>query len=502
MVLSRGAPLAVAVLAVLAIALSVWRLEGTRAGLTAVALALPGGPPATVWTDAGTAPAPVVVVVHGFAGSRQLMESQVLTLARAGYVVVAFDFMGHGRNPRPMRGDVTRIDGTTRLMVAEVQAVADAAMNHPRADGRLALVGHSMASDIVIRAALDDPRVGAVVAISMFSQAVTPAAPRNLLALSGEWEAGLRAEGLRALRLADPAAQEGQTTGDPAAGTARRAAVAPGVEHVGVLYSATALAETRDWLDAAFGRAGGSWVAVRGPWVLILLAGVLALAWPLSRALPAGPPPATPRLPARLFWGGLAAAVLAVPLLATQVRLPLLPVLVADYLALHLALWGLLLLAVLARGGQLRGQFPPRVWPMAAAVAAFAILGFGGALDRYVANFTPHAGRAWIIAVLALSTLPVMLADAVLTRGGHEGAGRVLGLRGALLLSLAVAVALDFDRLMFLAVILPVILLYFLVFGTLSGWVGRRCGRPAVAGLGSGLILAWTLGVTFPLLAG
>ena len=466
-------------------------------------LPVPGGPPATVWTDAGTAPAPVVVVVHGFAGSRQLMESQAVTLARAGYVVATFDVMGHGRNPAPMRGDVTRIDGTTALMVKEVLAVARAALAHPRADGRLALVGHSMASDIVIRAALAEPRAGAVVAISMFSQAVTAEAPRNLLAVAGEWEPGLRAEGLRALRLADPTAAEGQTLGDPAAGSGRRAAAAPGVEHVGVLYSATALAETRGWLDAAFGRGpGDGWVAVRGSWVLLLLGGVLALAWPLARALPAAPPSAAPPLAPAAFWGGLAVLVLAVPLVATQVRVQVLPALVADYLALHLMLWGGAALAFLAWTGGLRGQFPARVWPMALAVAAFCILGFGGALDRHVANFLPQGDRPGIIAALVPGAVATLLADALLTRGGRAGWGRTLALRLGLVLSLVIASALDFDRLMFLAIILPVILLYFLIFGTLSGWVGRRTGLPAVAGIGSGLMLAWTLGVTFPLVAG
>ena len=45
------------------------------------------------------------------------MQSFALTLAQAGYIVVSFDFMGHGRNPVPMSGDVTSIDGTTTLLM-------------------------------------------------------------------------------------------------------------------------------------------------------------------------------------------------------------------------------------------------------------------------------------------------------------------------------------------------------------------------------------------------
>ena len=152
----------------------------------------------------GTAPAPVAVIAHGFAGSRQLMEGFALTLARAGYIAVSYDLEGHGRNPVPMSGDVTKISGTTQILMDELARVSDAALALPGADGRLALIGHSMASDIVVRQAVRDPRVGATVAVSMFSRAVTPTEPRNLLVIAGAWEGMLAAEAAAALRQSDP----------------------------------------------------------------------------------------------------------------------------------------------------------------------------------------------------------------------------------------------------------------------------------------------------------
>lgn len=488
---------AVAVLAVLSIALSVWRLEAGRAGVEAVALAVPGGPPATLHARPGAGPAPVVVIAHGFAGSRQIMEPFALALAEAGYLAVSFDFAGHGRNPVPMSGDVTAVEGTTRLLMAEGLRVAEAALALAQADGRLAWLGHSMASDIVVRLAIEEPRTGAVVAVSMFSPAVTAAEPANLLVVAGEWEGPLVAEGLRALRLADPDAALGQTVGDPAQGTGRRAVAAPAVEHVGVLWSVTAIREARDWLNAAFGRTEAPPVAPRGGWTALLLVAVVALAWPLAGLLPRGLAPAA--LPARLFWPALLVAALAVPVLIWPVQTRLLPVLVADYLALHLLVMGALALAILGRGGALRGVFTARGALAGLALAAFLIAGFGAALDRYAANFWPHAGRAAIIAALAAGAVAWMLADAVLTQAGRAGWGRVLAVRGALILSLALAVALQFERLFFLIIILPVILLFFLLFGLVAGWAGRRTGAPLAGGLGLGLMLAWALGATFPL---
>ena len=489
----------VAILAVLALVLSIWRMEADRAGLSITALDLPGAPPATLYSRPDAPPGPVVVVAHGFAGSRPLMEPFALSLARAGYRVVSYDLLGHGRNPVPMSGDVTRIDGTTRLLVAEALAVSQAALAVPGSDGRLGWLGHSMASDIVIRAALEAPVTGAVVAVSAFSQAVTADAPRNLLLVVGDWETRLKAEALSMLALAAPGAGPGQTVGEPAAGTGRRAVFAPGEEHVGVLYSATAQAEAVAWFDAAFGRASVPEPSRRGIWIVVMLAALTALAWPLVRALPAGPAPAP--LPRRLvLMATLAPAVLA-PLVLAPLRLDWLPVLVADDLAAHFALMGGLSLAILARAGALHGLFGARAGVVAAGVALFGIVVFGGLTDRYIANFIPHAGRLAVILGLLPGAMAVMLADAVLTGGGRAGWRRVLLVRGALVASILLAVTLDFERLMFLLIILPVIVLFLAVFGTLGGMVGRRTGLPAASGLGLGLVLAWALGVTFPMFA-
>jgi hypothetical protein len=138
---------------------------------------------------------------------------------------------------------------------------------------------------------------------------------------------------------------------------------------------------------------------------------------------------------------------------------------------------------------------------LAVPVAGWAVLVFGGMLETYVASFWPTPERLTIIAAIAAGAVPFMLADAALTEGGRAPLWRVLAVRGLALGSLGLAVALDFERLFFLVIILPVILLYFLLFGTVAGWVGRATWRPAAAGVALGFFLAWALGVTFPLFA-
>jgi hypothetical protein len=92
-----------------------------------------------------------------------------------------------------------------------------------------------------------------------------------------------------------------------------------------------------------------------------------------------------------------------------------------------------------------------------------------------------------------------MLADATLLEAGRARLWRRWAARILFLVSLGIAVALDFERLFFLLIILPVILLFYLTFGLMGGWVGRRTGSVAAMGLGLGLVLGWALGVTFPL---
>ncbi len=486
--------LLVAVAALIGAGMAVFQLEANRSGLSITELSV-GATPARLYRLKDAEPAPVVIIAHGFAGSRQLMEAYALTLARAGYVAITFDAEGHGRNPPPMSGDVTRVDGTTQMLMAEIGRIADRAATLPFADGRVALLGHSMASDIVVRQANADDRVDAVVAVSMFSEAVTADRPRNLLAIAGEWERFLRKEALAAVRLIDPDAVEGQTVGDFEQGTARRAVAAPFAEHVTVLYAPTALKEARDWLDAVFGRTGDATPAETGRWIVLLLVSIVALAWPLAGLLPAGGAPPAPVPILAFLLATLIPAVVA-PLALALVDTRFLPVLVADYLAVHLLTYGLIALLILAWFGVRLGRL---AWVPGLALAAYGIFVFGGALDRYVASFMPIPDRLPVVAAIAVGAVPYMLADALLCEGGRAAWWRVLFARASFLASLGLAVALDFERLFFLLIILPIIVLFYVVFGLMGAWVGRRTGAPFGMGLGLGLILAWAIGVTFPL---
>jgi hypothetical protein len=245
--------------AVLALLAGIVLLERPRAGLEISHLRA-GQTPGH--GDAGSrAPiGPLVVIAHGFAGSRQLMAAWQLTLAQAGYVTASFDFEGHGRNPVPMSGDVTSIDGTTQLLMDEIGRVTDTVLEATGAAPRVALLGHSMASDIVVRQGIRDERVEAIVGISLFSQAVTEDEPHE--PPDHQRRAGGHAAGGRAGGHGPPRRGRRRNRRHPR----RRVRAARGgvalVEHVGVLYAAdrpaggARMARPKLWRSVTERRAG------------------------------------------------------------------------------------------------------------------------------------------------------------------------------------------------------------------------------------------------------
>jgi dienelactone hydrolase len=527
-------PMLMTLLALAAIAGAVVQLEGASRGLVVIRQQV-GTAPVTVFRLAGlpaAAPMPVVLIAHGFAGSQQLMQPFALTLARNGFVAVTFDFPGHGRNSAPMLGGLADQALSQQTLLTAMDEMGRFAQGLAGAEGgsaRYAVVGHSMASDIVVRHAQAQRQVQAGVGVSLFAPSITadtgPDSPRNLLVVGGALEpAMMAAEALRVVaRVAGPSAEAERTYGRFDDGTARRATLSPGVEHIGVLYSAHTQAETLAWLNAAYSRPQSDhpFIDARGRWLGLLLSGVVALAWPLSRLLPwlgaregaGGTREAV--APARWRWWrvrGQAPLVLlpalATPLLLWKLPSDFLPILLGDYLVLHFGLYGLLTLALMGWAGQRpwRLSWPARARAQVLALtlagtAAYALLAVGLPIDRYVFNLQPQAERWPIVLALWAGTLPYFVADEWLTRAPTAAPAAYFCSKLAFLASLVLAIALNPERLFFLAIIVPAILLLFVAYGLFSRWVGRRTGQPMVAAVANALAFGAFIAITFPRVA-
>lgn len=579
------ARLAVALAAIVLIAFAWLRLEAADQGVR-VSQHQVGSTPVTAFTpQASQGAQPVVVIAHGFAGSQQLMQPFALTLARRGFLVLTFDFPGHGRNTAPLSSDPGDFATGRRALLEALAEIAAAARHWPGSDGRLALLGHSLAADIVIRQAMADDAVHAAVALSAYSPVVTANSPRNLLIVDGEFEPRmLHDEGLRlvSLALGGAPAVSGRTYGDFAAGTARRFALADGVEHVSLLYSRTALIEALDWIEHSLGTpsvAGPRLPDDRGRWLALLYLGLIALAWPLAALLPRvvvaavpvrirhrvvadeplelpsisaldilpgqavacdakvamspiSPPSqaalgANPWRPVRRdtavavravpaggrhamlgwrdFWPVAVLPALLTPLLLWRLPGGVLPLLLGDYLTLHFAVYGattaVALWLVHARRSPFTGLQPLALTFAAVAAALYAVFAFGVPLDRHVTSFAPVGGRGLLGIAVFCGTLPYFLADEWLVRGTSRARGGYAFTKLMFLVSLGFAIALNPGRLYFLAIVMSVILVAFVIHGLLARWVFLSTGHPWAGACAGAAAFAWLIAATFPVVA-
>ncbi|MEO1104069.1 MAG: alpha/beta hydrolase, partial [Pseudomonadota bacterium] len=70
------------------------------------------------------------------------------------------------------------------------------------------------------------------------------------------------------------------------------------------------------------------------------------------------------------------------------------------------------------------------------------------------------------------------------------------------IVSLAIAIALDFEGLFFLILIVPFVFLFLVVYGMFVWWAGRATGHPWVGGIANGIALAIALSAAFPVWSG
>jgi pimeloyl-ACP methyl ester carboxylesterase len=500
--------LGVAVIAILAVAIGLFGLHEAGDGLR-ISHAKVGETPVTIFEREAAAPAPVIVIAHGFAGSQQLMQPFAETLARNGYVVITFDFPGHGRNPVPMRGDISEGEAITSELLRDLALVAAYARTLPDSDGRIAVLGHSMASDIVVRFAQDNPDIQATVVVSVFSPVVTANSPRNLMVIVGEFEpAMLRDEGFRIVNLtAGGNAVAGVTYGSFVDGTARRLVLARGVEHIGVLYGYDSMLEALRWMNAAFGRQEAGFIDSRGSWLASLFLGIVALAWPLSALLPvASATPVGAGLNLKPLLITSFGPALLTPLILWKLPSDFLPILLGDYLALHFLTYGALtIISLLYLRNRSDGTpIAPTSWRntviAATAIAAYNIIAFGLPIDAYLFSFVPIPARIPLIAAIACGTVCYFIADEWLTRGPDSRRGAYALTKFCFLLSLGFAVVLNPMKLFFLVIIVPAILLLFLAFGLISRWSYRATRHPLPGALANAAVFAWAIAVTFPMI--
>ncbi|MGQ9927612.1 MAG: dienelactone hydrolase family protein [Chloroflexaceae bacterium] len=498
-----------------ALGVGLWLLITPRTPLAGIEHLTLGTTPVTVYRPAGAGPAPAVVIAHGFAASRQIMEPFALTLARNGYLALTFDAPGHGQNNTPLQGDLADRQGRYR----QLRTALDAVVGHARAqgDGRLGLVGHSMGSEVVVRYAMEQPEIAATVAVSLVYEGTTATRPANLLVLTGALE-GLRPLAEEVLvAAAGPAGVPGEIYGDLAAGTRRRVVFVPWAGHIRVLFHRVSMAEALGWFQTtmpltAAPPPGAGFLDNRLPALALVYTGAVLLYWPLVHLLqPIGPLGGqTAPFPQRGWWAVALVPALLAPLLLRLIPAgDLLPIRVGGPLALFFGLYGLLTatgLALLTWGRRpaWRGLAVWRRGILIAVAAALLVVGyvllsFGIPTHLFVLNYFPPPPRWPVFLAVFAAMMPYFLADERLTRGAGAPRGAYVLTKGTFFGGLILAIVLNPRELFFLVLIAPLFVVYFVFYGLLSGLLYRRTGTIAVGALVNAVLFAWIVATTFPL---
>lgn len=172
-----------------------------------------------------------------------------------------------------------------------------------------------------------------------------------------------------------------------------------------------------------------------------------------------------------------------------------------DYLAAHFAVYGALTVLGLWLAKPPGGAALWKSWRgcglATLPVVAFYAIGFGLPIDAFVTSIAPSGLRWLLIPAVFGCVLVYFLADEWLTRGAAAATGGYAFSKVCMVVSLAIAVALNPRKLFFLVIIVPVICVFFAVFGWISRLTYARTGDPRVAALGNAVALAWSICATF-----
>jgi ABC-2 type transport system ATP-binding protein len=132
-------------------------------------------------TATAARPAPVVVLTHGFGGSKDDVDSLARQTAHAGYVAMAYSARGFGRSTGTIGLAAVDYD------VADVSQLIDALAEMPEVlldgpgDPRVGFTGRSYGGGITLMAATADPRIDAIAPRITWSSLDYSLGPNNLL---------------------------------------------------------------------------------------------------------------------------------------------------------------------------------------------------------------------------------------------------------------------------------------------------------------------------------
>ena len=123
----------------------------------------PVGLDATVYLPANT-PAPAILLAHGFGGSKTDLDSEARSLARHGYVVLAYTARGFGRSGGLIHLDAPSFEVADASKLISYLATLPQVLKDAPGDPRVGVAGSSYGGGLALLVSAYDKRVDAVAA--------------------------------------------------------------------------------------------------------------------------------------------------------------------------------------------------------------------------------------------------------------------------------------------------------------------------------------------------
>ncbi len=471
----------VVLMALLLILLSWWGVAAARTGLVVREIERDRIPMLYV-APQQTEKIPGVLVAHGYAGSKQLMLGYAHVLAHAGYAVMLWDEGGHGANPTPLERFGLQHD---------LEVAYTTLLEQPEVDPtRLALLGHSMGSGVVMSAAISNPDFAATIAISPTGAAVNSQVPRNLQLQVGSWEVRFIANARRLLQ------QAGGENENLAQGKGRSLVTIPNAEHITILLRNASHQAARKWLDATFGiQNTSSYVDLRMAWYGLHLIAWLVLLGAVAPTLMPERLNQTKLPMVRSWLGLLVAPVVAsgvLTLISSRSEIQSLGgVLVGGAVGIWFCIAGAVWLVA---GGIPR----PKVRSLGLGIALFILLWVAfGAMAQVVWLqwwLIPARLKLWL--VLSLLCFPWFLASGQAVQGARIGSrwlwwlGQSVALVGGFFLTVQFV-----PQLSFIFLLLPLFPLFMAMFSYTAAMLNEVWSYA----VGCALFFGWVITAAFPL---
>lgn len=487
----------------------------------------------------------VAVIAHGYSADKEMMSSFGVDLAKQGITTYTFDLPGHGASTVPYTtGGVNEV---VPRLVTSVGEVVDYALAHgPAPDTQLVLIGYSLGTIAAGDYALEHPHLSAlkatVLVAGVLTDRLTLTTPRGLLVLSGQFDLpGINDTAVRMMVTACgvPFASVTDTFhcqgADPTA--QRMRIVLPGLDHVGIVTAASTHAALLSWLrqtvDSHIGAtpvdadARLRWLLVgilAAGLALLPLLGLAASALGLAGGVVRAHRESAGRFATWRAWVALISA-LVLGLAALRLWLPwdffapgpwpfgFLAQQVSVDVSAYFLVSGVALLAALGFVPALRGALalPERRSALkqlllAGGAVLFLYLTVSGLSGFAWENLTLSAERLWRAGVYTLMAWPFFLGLRAIIEATARRLGRGwpvdLGATLLVVAALIAAIILNFGRLSYLGILLPIVAIVLLAFIGIAAWTRRMVPRSILlTSVMQSLIVGWLFAATLPLLA-